>query len=86
MLNRRQAVKALVITADLPLVDPAQRWLAKTPSESAAVQKGSRIGLDEIAQLEQTAAVFRTWDHTHGGVASSERCKKLDEVGAVGGS
>ncbi|MFC4016082.1 XRE family transcriptional regulator [Nonomuraea purpurea] len=67
MLDRRQAVKALVITAGLPLVDPVQRWLVKTAPEPSATVQAGRIGLDEVAQLEATANVFRTWDDQHGG-------------------
>ncbi|MEV4889087.1 hypothetical protein AB0K48_06840 [Nonomuraea sp. NPDC055795] len=81
MLDRRQAVKALAVTAGLPLVDPVQRWLAKTPTGFATMSAAGRIGLDEIAQLEATATVFRTWDHTYGGgLARKAVIGQLNEV------
>ncbi|MEU4516438.1 hypothetical protein AB0G05_43705 [Nonomuraea wenchangensis] len=81
MLNRREAVKALAITAGLPLVDPVQRWLAHPlPVPSPSEYRG-RIGLEEVAQLEHAANVFRTWDDQHGGgLARKAVIGQLNEV------
>ncbi len=67
MLDRRQAVVALAVTAGLPLIDPAQRWLINTPDDLPETSPDGRIGPDEVAHLEATVAVFRGWDHAHGG-------------------
>lgn len=81
MLDRRQAVMALAITAGLPLVDPIQRWLSKTGSEPATTSQGGRIGVDEVAQLEASTNVFRTWDDSHGGgLARKAVVGQLNEV------
>ncbi|MCP2364308.1 transcriptional regulator with XRE-family HTH domain [Nonomuraea thailandensis] len=80
MLDRRQAVKALAITAGIPLVDPVQRWLATT-SPAPASAGPSRIGMDEVAQLEDATNVFRTWDDQHGGgLARKAVIGQLNEV------
>lgn len=81
MLDRRQAVKALAVTAGLPLIDPVQRWLAKTPHQPVGTAANGRIGAEEVAQLETTANVFRTWDHSHGGgLARKAVIGQLNEV------
>ncbi|MEU8055728.1 hypothetical protein [Microbispora bryophytorum] len=81
MLDRRQAVKALAITAGLPLIDPAQRWLSKTAYLSEETTHSGRIGIEEVARIEATADVFRTWDHTHGGgLARKAVIGQLNEV------
>ncbi|UBU11584.1 helix-turn-helix domain-containing protein [Nonomuraea gerenzanensis] len=81
VLNRRDAVKALAITAGLPLVDPVQRWLAKTTPEPPVTVQAGRIGLDEVAQLEAATNVFRTWDDQHGGgLARKAVIGQLNEV------
>ncbi|WP_201760803.1 MULTISPECIES: hypothetical protein [unclassified Nonomuraea] len=81
MLSRREAVKALAITAGLPLVDPVQRWLAPPPPVPSPSVYSGRIGLDEVAQLEQAANVFRTWDDQHGGgLARKAVIGQLNEV------
>jgi tetratricopeptide (TPR) repeat protein len=81
MLNRREAVKALAITTGLPLVDPAQRWLAKPTPELSLSGDNGRIGADEVAQLEAAANIFRTWDDQHGGgLARKAVIGQLNEV------
>ncbi|WP_327044722.1 hypothetical protein OG320_23625 [Microbispora sp. NBC_01189] len=81
MLDRRQAVRALAITAGLPLIDPVQRWLAKTPPARTETMYVGRIGIEEVVQLEATANVFRTWDHSHGGgLARKAVIGQLNEV------
>lgn len=81
MLDRRQAVRALAVTAGLPLIDPVQRWLAKTPHTPEGTTPSGRIGAEEVAQLEATANVFRTWDHSHGGgLARKAVIGQLNEV------
>lgn len=64
MLDRRQAVKALTVTAGVGLTDPVQRWMAKSVEPSTG---HSRIGLDEVVLLERDVQIFRAWDHAHGG-------------------
>ncbi|WP_433511733.1 helix-turn-helix domain-containing protein [Nonomuraea sp. CA-143628] len=81
MLDRRQAVKALAITAGLPLVDPVQRWLSKSGNEPVTTSQGGRIGTDEVEQLEKSTNVFRTWDDSHGGgLARKAVVGQLNEV------
>ncbi|MER6176515.1 XRE family transcriptional regulator [Streptosporangium sp. NPDC001681] len=81
MLDRRQAIRALSITAGLPLIDPVQRWLAKTSEELPATSQAGRIGVDELARLETTADVFRTWgDSQGGGLARKAVIGQLNEV------
>ncbi|MGW4411987.1 hypothetical protein ACWEJ6_48830 [Nonomuraea sp. NPDC004702] len=65
-LDRRQVVKALTVTVGIPLVDPIQRWLTPTGPARAAAGPG-RIGMDEVAHLEQSTNAFRTWDDQYGG-------------------
>ncbi|MEU9888554.1 hypothetical protein [Sphaerisporangium sp. NPDC051011] len=81
MLDRRHAVKALAITAGLPLIDPVQRWLEKTPGGLPVTMHAGRIGTDEVAQLEATTSVFRKWDDSHGGgLARKAVIGQLNEV------
>lgn len=81
MLDRRQAVKALSITVGIPLIDPVQRWLARTPDDLPSALPAGRIGVDEVAQLERTADVFRTWDDSQGGgLARKAVIGQLNEV------
>ncbi|GAA3000471.1 hypothetical protein [Streptosporangium longisporum] len=81
MLDRRQAIRALSITVGLPLIDPAQHWLAKTPDDLPTVPQTGRIGVDEVARLERTADVFRTWDDSQGGgLARKAVIGQLNEV------
>ncbi|MGW4424941.1 hypothetical protein [Streptosporangium sp. NPDC004631] len=81
MLDRRQAIKALAITAGLPLIDPVQCWLTKTSGEFPAAPQTGRIGADEVAQLETTTDVFRAWDDSQGGgLARKAVVGQLNEV------
>ncbi|MEV4097167.1 hypothetical protein [Streptosporangium saharense] len=81
MLDRRQATKALAITAGLPLIDPAQRWLAEASEDPPVAPHAGRIGADEIAHLEATTNLFRTWDDSRGGgLARKAVIGQLNEV------
>ncbi|MEZ0072256.1 helix-turn-helix domain-containing protein [Planotetraspora sp. GP83] len=66
-LDRRQAVKALTVTAGLPLIDPVQRWLSVAAGMVPDSPSAGRIGMEEVAQLETAVDVFRTWEHSYGG-------------------
>ncbi|MEV0757125.1 hypothetical protein [Streptosporangium sp. NPDC050280] len=65
----------------IPLIDPVQRWLARTPDDLPSALPAGRIGVDEVAQLERTADVFRTWDDSQGGgLARKAVIGQLNEV------
>jgi transcriptional regulator with XRE-family HTH domain len=84
ILGRRQAVKALTVTVGLPLIDPVQRWLSATAGTLPGPMGASRIGMDEVAQLETAADVFRTWEHSYGGgLARKAVIGQLAEVSEV---
>ncbi|MDF5754674.1 helix-turn-helix transcriptional regulator [Spongiactinospora sp. TRM90649] len=79
--DRRKAIKALSVTVGLPLIDPAQRWLTAVIQDLPDSTTPGRVGMDEVAQLEMTAEVFRTWGHTNGGgLARKAVIGQLNEV------
>jgi transcriptional regulator with XRE-family HTH domain len=80
MLERRQAVQMLTVTAGIPLIEPAQRWLGTICDVPVSAREG-RIGADEVERLEQAVRVFRSWDDSHGGgLARKAVIGQLNEV------
>jgi hypothetical protein len=81
MLGRRGFLGAsLALAAGPALVEPMQRWLVPTPpagpaghAEAAAVpsrdsgNRPSKVSEEELALLESTAVMFRSWDNQCGG-------------------
>ncbi|MBM9503908.1 transcriptional repressor NsdA [Actinacidiphila acididurans] len=77
MLGRRGFLgTSLALSAGPALVEPMQRWLVPTASAAIPAQPGperdlparpSRLSEQELALLEETAAMFRVWDNQCGG-------------------
>jgi hypothetical protein len=47
--------------------DTLSRWDHASPAAPVAVLSAGQAGPREITRLEETARLFRTWDHQHGG-------------------
>lgn len=67
-MDRRGASRALAAAAitGTALLDPLEGWLQPAAVSSQARRIG-KLGERDMEQLEQTAQLFRRWDHTHGG-------------------
>ncbi|GAB2913010.1 helix-turn-helix domain-containing protein [Streptomyces mayteni] len=68
LMDRRTASRALAATAasGAALLDSLEGWLQPTPT-SGTDRRIGRLGEREVEHLEQTAEVFRRWDHQFGG-------------------
>ena len=81
MLDRRHALKTASVTAGLPLIDPIQRWLTSTIAlPGAASGYSSRLGEEDLAQLESAAEIFRSWEASGGAVARKAVIGQLSQV------
>lgn len=67
-MDRRTAARLLTAAAlsGTTLLDPLEGWLA-APARGEERRRPGRLGVHEVAQLEQTAVAFRRWDHQFGG-------------------
>lgn len=69
MLTRRETLaQAIGIVAGSSFVDPIARWLDVEPGRmGSAVDRPDRIGLTDLAQIEQATDELRAADHRVGG-------------------
>lgn len=81
MLDRRDATKAIAaLTVGTPLIERVERWLT-SPHDRPDHRPLGNIGLDEVAQIEQAAQLFREWDeHFGGGLRRKAVVGQLNEV------
>ncbi|MGK5534241.1 helix-turn-helix domain-containing protein [Streptomyces sp. URMC 129] len=85
VMDRRAATRALAsaVVTGAPLLDPLEGWLTSVPATDDSRRTG-RLGLREVEELEQTAQIFRRWDHTFGGgLRRKAVVGQLDEVAAA---
>ena len=68
MIDRREAINDFAGCAvGAVLLGPLQEWLTAAPHDSHAQVGGRHIGMDDVAVIEQTTDVYRTWDERYGG-------------------
>jgi transcriptional regulator with XRE-family HTH domain len=67
-MDRRSLARALAAGAftGAALLDSLEGWL-RPAAEHSGRRRPGRLGLREVEQLEEAAAVFRAWDHRYGG-------------------
>lgn len=69
-VDRRQASRTLgVMVVGTALLEPLDRWFSAAIERAATTPRSGprKIGDGEVAQLEQTAILFRRWDDRFGG-------------------
>jgi hypothetical protein len=85
MMDRRTATCAITAAAvtGAALLDPLEAWL-QPPDRHAGRRRPGRLGQRDVTQLEQTAQVFRRWDHQYGGgLRRKAVLGQLNEVAAA---
>ena len=66
-VDRREAAHAVAgVVFGSALLEPLERWLAGPPAHPSQGRPGG-IGLQEVAQIELAARLFRDWDDQFGG-------------------
>lgn len=67
-MDRRAVTRTLTGTAitGAALLDPLEGWLQSAAQIGPPHRRG-RLGIQETAELESAAQVFRAWDHKYGG-------------------
>ena len=82
MLDRRRVSKAIAgVVVGVHLLEPLERWLLRDSDEAAAEPPIVGSGLQEVAELESAARIFREWDDQFGGgLRRKAVVGQLDEV------
>ncbi|WP_198037063.1 DNA-binding transcriptional regulator [Nocardia sp. BMG51109] len=85
MLDRRQVSRALAgVVVGVHLLEPLERWLLRDSPGAVPEPPVIGAGLQEIAEMENTARVFREWDDQFGGgLRRKAVVGQLDEVNEI---
>jgi transcriptional regulator with XRE-family HTH domain len=85
MLDRRRVSKAIAgVVVGVYLLEPLERWLLRDSDDAPTEPPIIGTGLQEIAELESAARIFREWDDQFGGgLRRKAVVGQLDEVNEV---